>query len=60
MTQVAGSSLWPDPTQKITHCAGLEERAAVLATALPKKRPNLARGRHRTLDHYGGCVGRFL
>ena len=37
MPHVAGASLRPDPTQKITHCDGLEERAAVLATALPRK-----------------------
>jgi len=61
MPHATGSSLRPDPPQKITHCDGLEEKAAVLATAAPpKNRPNLARGRHRTLDHDRSGVGRFL
>ena len=37
MPHATGPSLRPDPTQKITHCDGLEARAAVLATALPRK-----------------------
>ncbi|MCX7105400.1 MAG: hypothetical protein NTU70_09010 [Methylococcales bacterium] len=37
MPHAIGPSLRPDPTQKITDCDGLEERAAVLATALPLK-----------------------
>ena len=35
MPHAIGPSLRPDPTQKITDCDGLEERRAVLATALP-------------------------
>ena len=37
MPHAIGPSLRPDPTQKITHCDGLEERTAILATALTEK-----------------------
>ena len=37
MPHATGPTLRPDPTQKITHCDGLEERTAILATALTEK-----------------------
>ena len=58
MSHATGSSLRPDPPQKITHRAGLDGRAAIFTTALPhKNRLNLPRGRQRNVDHDRSTVG---